>query len=81
MKLQDTRHEFYKSVSDYIKECMKGNKKNTIQLVEMYTGSGKTHGIRELVKEIGPRFIYLAPRHEVIMDSFMLKGVFSLKTS
>jgi hypothetical protein len=44
---------------------------NNVLLVGMYTGAGKTRGIKLVLEELKPTFIYLAPRHEVIIDNFL----------
>lgn len=74
MKIDETRNEFTRRVSSFIRKAQAGDAQGQVLLAAMYTGSGKTTGVRDLLESMEPTFIYLAPRHDVITDNFWKKG-------
>lgn len=74
MKIHETRIDFKKGVEEFMNLAMDKKIRNHVLLVGLYTGSGKTYGIREALETLEPTFIYLSPRHDVIEDNFWKRG-------
>ena len=68
------RKDFDARVSKFMTDAMEKNIKNHVLPIIQFPGAGKTTKIRDWLEKLGPTYIYISPRHNIIEEDFVAKG-------